>query len=191
MGLSIHYSGQIRSISIIEQLIDETADVCKSMNWNYTIIREQGEEGINGIVFSPEKSEPVFLTFLSDRRMCSPISLMNKDLYAANGLDPELIYITSTKTQFAGSDTHIALLKFLRYLKEKYFESFEMDDEGYYWGTNDANVLYKRFKLYNYLMDTVGNALRNISYEAGENAETLADRIEKLLKKKFGDGSGT
>ena len=186
MGLSIHYSGIIRSILLVEQLIEETADVCQSMSWKFNIIREFGKEGVNGIIFSPENCEPVFLTFLPDRRMCSPINLMNKDPYAANGLDPELIYTTSTKTQFAGPGTHIALLKFLKYLKEKYFEKFEMNDEGYYWETDNEKILLERFTEYNNLLTSVKDVLGKINYSLGENIESLADRIERAIKKKLG-----
>jgi len=133
MGLSIHYSGTIRHISLIEQLIEETTDVCKSLQWKYNVIWESGDEGVNGVVFSPADCEPVFLTFLPTRKMCSPINLKHKKSYTANGLDPELIFTTSTKTQYAGPPVHIALLKFLKYLKGKYFDIFEMDDEGLYW----------------------------------------------------------
>ena len=115
MGLSIHYSGTIRDISLIEPLIAETADVCQSMQWKYNVIREQGDKGVNGIVLSPENCEPVFITFLRNRRMCSPINPKYQELYAENGFDPELVYTTSTKTQYAGPATHVALLKFLKY----------------------------------------------------------------------------
>jgi hypothetical protein len=187
MGSSIHYSGTIRNQSLIQQLVDEASDICISMNWKYTIINESGKEAVNGIVFSPENCEPVFLTFLSDNKMCSPISLENKDLYAVNGIDAELIYTTSTKTQFAGPDTHIALLKLLKYLKEKYFENFEMDDEGYYWETNDKKILLQRFNKYNYLLDAVGDVLSGIELKPGETIDSLTDRIEEVLKKKFGN----
>ena len=188
MGLSIHYSGTIRHISLIEPLIEETADVCKSMQWKYNVIREQGDEGINGIVFSPENCEPVFLTFLRNRRMCSPINLKYQESYATHGFDPELIYTTSTKTQYAGPAAHVALLKFLKYLKEKYFENFEMDDEGYYWETNDKKILLQRFDHYNYLLNAVGEALRNIEKEPGETIDSLVTRIEQVLKKNFDNG---
>lgn len=188
MGLSIHYSARIRHISLIEQLIEETTDVCKSMEWKYNVIRETGDETVNGIIFSPENCEPVFLTFLPNRRMCSPTNLKYKDAYVSNGLDPELIYTTSTKTQYAGPATHVALLKFLKYLKEKYFESFELNDEGYYWETNDKKILRQRFDHYNYLVNAVGEALSNIEQESGETIDSLVNRIEQVLKKNFDNG---
>lgn len=185
MGLSIHYAGTIRNQSSIDQLVDETSDICESMNWKYTIIHESGEEAVNGIVFSPENCEPVFLTFLSNERMCSPINLKYKHIYTEG--EKDLIYTTSTKTQFAGPDTHIALLKLLKYLKEKYFETFEMDDEGYYWETNDKKILLQRFNEYNYLLNAVGDVLSGIEFKPGETIDSLADRIENVLKKKFGN----
>jgi hypothetical protein len=188
MGLSIHYSGNIRR-ALINDLTTETADICQSLNWKYNIITESGDESFNGIVFSPENCEPVFLTFLPNGKMCSPINLENKDFYAANGFDPDLIYTTSTKTQFAGPDTHIALLKLLRYLKEKYFENFELDDEGYYWNTNDQNILFQRFSHYNILLNAVSDALSNIKTIPGESPVSLTERIEKVLKEKFGKGN--
>ena len=186
MGLSIHYSGTIRSMSLVYQLIDETVDICESMNWNYCIVNEAGDERLNGIVFSPANCEPVFLTLLPNGRMCSPINLMNKDFYILNGFDRDLIYTTSTKTQFAGPDTHIALLKLLRYLKEKYFGNFELDDEGYYWGTNDEKILFQRFDEYNQAISAVKEVLTEMHHIPGENAESLANRIEDVLKKMFG-----
>ncbi len=187
MGLSIHYSGMIRHISLVKPLIEEATDVCKSMQWKYSVITETGDEGVNGIVFSPENCEPVFLTFLRNRRMCSPINLKYQASYAADGLDPELVYTTSTKTQYAGPATHIALLKFLKYLKGKYFETFEMDDEGFYWETNDEKILVERFNHYSYLLHAVVEALSGITHEPGETTDSLADRIEDILKKKFGN----
>ena len=191
MGLSIHYSGTIRHTSFIEELIEETADVCESMQWKYNVIREQGDEGVNGIVFSPGNCEPVFLTFLRDGRMCSPINLKYKEPYEADGFDPELIYTTSTKTQYAGPATHIALLKFLKWLSGKYFENFEMNDEGYYWETNDEKILLQRFAHYNYLINTVGEVLSNIEQHPGETIDSLATRIEQILKKNFDNGKNS
>jgi hypothetical protein len=121
VGLSIHYSGTIKDSDLIDELIAEVSDICQSLSWTYRIIKEPNPDQLNGICFSPEKCEPVFLTFLPGGRMCSPVNLMNRDIYEANELDAELIYTTSTKTQFAGADAHVAVIKLLRYLKEKYF----------------------------------------------------------------------
>lgn len=82
--------------------------------------------------------------------MCSPVNLMNRDIYELNELDAELIYTTSTKTQFAWPDAHIAVVKLLRYLKEKYFSVFKLSDEGMYWETMDEKILLSQFAKYEF-----------------------------------------
>jgi len=74
----------------------------------------------------------------------------------------------------------------LRYLKEKYFGNFEFDDEGYYWGTNDEKILFQRFDEYNQAISAVKEVLTEMHHIPGENAESLANRIEDVLKKMFG-----
>ena len=111
---------------------------------------------------------------------------MNRDIYEGNELDAELIYTTSTKTQFAGADAHIAVIKLLRYLKEKYFSVFELNDEGMYWETMDEKVFLKQFARYEFLLDAVAEALTGMKTVPGETPLSLADRIEKLLKDRFG-----
>jgi hypothetical protein len=186
MGLSIHYSGTIKDTARIDELTAEVADICQSLNWTYHIIKEPNADQLNGICFSPEKCEPIFLTFLPGGRLCSPVNLMNRDLYENNGLDTELVYTTSTKTQFAGPDAHMAVIKLLRYLKEKYFSVFELDDEGMYWETMDSTIFLKQFAKHEFLLNAVADALSEMKAVPGETALSLADRIEKILKVKFG-----
>ena len=185
MGLSIHYSGQIKHIELVNELMTETVDICKTLEWNCLVLPEKNKDGLTGIYFAPKDCEPIFLTFLPNGRMCSPVNLMYKDMYAANGPDAELLYTTSTKTQYAGPDAHIAIIKLFRYLKEKYFSVFEMSDEGSYWETMDKKVLLEQFAKYEFLLDAVSSALNEMKIIPGETAASLADRIEQMLKKKF------
>jgi hypothetical protein len=185
MGLSIHYYGQISQYEKIDELITEVADISQSLGWTSQIIREPNPDKINGICFSPEGSEPIFLTFLPGGRLCSPINLMCRDIYQENGLDTELLYTTSTKTQYAGYDAHVAVIKLLRYLKEKYFSVFEMTDEGMYWETNDEKVLKSQFDRYNFIVNSFADALSEMKSIPCESPTSLADRIEELFKRKF------
>jgi hypothetical protein len=77
MGLSIHYSGKIKSETLIEKLTLETEDICQSLNWKYQVIKKPNEDQLYGICFSPDGCEPVFLTFLPGGRLCTPLNLMN------------------------------------------------------------------------------------------------------------------
>lgn len=186
MGLSIHYSGKIRKKSLINELISETADICKSLAWTYHIINMPNEDNLKGICFSPEGSEPIFLTFLANGRICSPINLMNRNIYDSNGLDKELIYTTSSKTQYAGFESHIAIIKLLRYLERKYLENFTVLDEGMFWETNDKIILQKQFSRYEVALNIVTETLSGLNRIPNENKESLIERIENLLKEKLG-----
>jgi hypothetical protein len=93
-----------------------------------------------------------------------------------------LVYTTSTKTQFAGPGAHIAVIKLLRWLKEKYFSAFELSAEGMYWETMDEKILLSQFAKYEFLLTTVADAPSEMKAVPGETSLSLADRIEKMLK---------
>lgn len=185
MGLSIHYSGTIRQYEQIDALTEEVADICQDMGWQYSVLDGDNTDRLKGICFSPHECEPIFLTFLPTGKMCSPVNLMNREIYEQDGSNPELLYTTSTKTQFAGRDTHIAVIKLLHYLRKKFFASFELNDEGKYWETLDEEVLNKQFTRYEVVLDAFTDVLDEMKAIPGETAASLAARIEKLLKDRF------
>ena len=198
MGLSIHYKGRIRNYSLIDELTNEVEDICKSLKWKYHIwVKENFDndnkhisnpgflnytpEDIKGITVSPEECEPVALTFLPSGLLCSPVKLIYNDP-ATNDL---MVEVVSTKTQYAGPGTHIAVVNLLQYLKDKYFSDFELTDEGMYWETKDEKVLLSQFAKYNYALKTVTEALSDFKSVPGENVTSLADRLEAFLKKRL------
>jgi hypothetical protein len=97
-----------------------------------------------------------------------------------------LIYSTSTKTQYAGIDAHIAIIKLLKYLSAKYLKDFTLSDEGYYWETGDEKILSGRFEEYNALLNAVSDVFINMKSVPGETPESLVERIERILIEKFG-----
>lgn len=197
MGLSIHYSGRIKDYSLIERITDEVEDICKSLNWQYQIFDASKSKlkpgsiavkytphDVKGISLTPPECETAFLAFLPDGSLCCPAKL----IYYNPVTNDLMIEVVHVKTQFAGPDIHIALLKLLYYLKEKYFETFWLDDEGYYWEKWDKKVLLSQFARYNFILDSVATALVDVKLAPGETAESLGDRIEEILKKKFDEG---
>ena len=183
MGLSIHYSGTILKADLIKPLTEEVVDICTDLGWNFHVIED---EEISGIVFSPKECEPISLTFNQGGRLLSPQNITVKDIYDGIRLDKELIFTTSTKTQYAGMDVHIAVIKLLRYLSEKYMKDFILRDEGLYWETNDEKVLEDQFNTYNSTLDIISDALQNMRDVPGESLESLGERIERLLREKLG-----
>jgi hypothetical protein len=145
MGLSIHFSGTIKHPSQIPSLVAEVTDICDSKQWKYQVIDLPDADALRGIVVSPEGSESIFLSFLPNGQLCSPINLMMRETYEQHNLGEKSMRTISCKTQYAGIDTHRAIIKLFRYLNEKYFSAFEMMDESYYWETNDEKKLEERF----------------------------------------------
>lgn len=183
MGLSIHYSGYIRDGKLIDPLIQEVQDISETLGWAPQII---DDEEIKGIGFAPEGSEPVFLTFNRNGRLLSPINILVKDIFDGIRLDKDLIFTASTKTQYAGPDAHIAIIKLLKHISAKYLSGFELNDEGNYWETGDKKILLNQFKNYNAAIDSFCKAIEELPPVPGETAESLADRLENILKEKFG-----
>ena len=56
-----------------------------------------------------------------------------------------------------------------------------MDDEGYYWETNDEQKLLSQFKIYNFILDEFANGLEGLEAVPGETPLSLAERIEKIF----------
>ena len=199
MGLSFHYKGTIRNLSLIGELTEEVQDICEGLNWKCRIwggkssakIKKTASDPLNpapddlkGISLSPDESEPLFLTFLPNGNLCSPLKLMFNDP-VTNDLMIEFIHV---KTQFAGPDTHMALLKLLRYLKEKYFTELEVDDEGLYWESEDEKTLLSQFAKYNFTLKMLTEALSDFKAIPGETLNSLAERLEELLRKRLSGG---
>lgn len=193
MGLSIHYSGRFREDASLSRMIQDVKDVAQVNGWKYIVFEEAFPEDppesdvqddrFYGIAFTPDQCETIFLTFLSNRRMSSPVSL--EAFGPASGHpDEKFIYMLSAKTQFAGIETHRVIINLFRYLEKHYFEDFEMLDEGSYWETGDDKVLNETFQRYNALMDEFSTAVDHIDRLEGENPEGYIERIVRWIHKK-------
>jgi hypothetical protein len=200
MGLTIHYQGQLKKMSDLPELTNEVADICDSMNWSYDNfnIKEvksnevnkvlgllPGEElHLQGIIFKAHpRCEPVTLVFDQNGRLCSPMI----PLMAQAGDDPKYIWIGFTKTQFAGPDTHIALVRLLKYLEKRYFKKLEVTDEGDYWESGDENHLRSLFIQLDTAISMFAAAFEKEIIPKGASTEDIVQRIETLLKKLWED----
>jgi hypothetical protein len=184
MGLTIHYSGRIRNFFTISSLVDEVEDVCKTLQWDYQlwanniadtdinlVSAQFTPSHLNGISLNIKNCVPIFLTFLPDGRLCSPLDLMDQEIYP----DESISYTISSKTQFAGFESHLTLMKIFYYLRTRYFVDLKIIDEGMYWETKDEKVLQRQFERYDLAMEIIEAALQDIKIFPGETAQSLSE----------------
>lgn len=184
MGMSIHYSGYLKERTLLPALAEEIKDICESLGWEYHYFEAAEGDELEGIYFAPADCEPLFLTFTPEGRLLSPISQLTRDMLAQNGLRPELIYTISCKTQQAGMHTHIALIRLFRYLSNKYFREFVMDDEGGFWESDEQEVLQRKFMQCENAIKALTDVLADLRSQPLDAPDSLAWRIEQLLRER-------
>ncbi|HHH54699.1 MAG TPA: hypothetical protein ENK91_13640 [Bacteroidetes bacterium] len=194
MGLSIAYTGRLKEAKVLPDMIEEIVDIVKIYDWQYTVFEDKypedkfydtSYEDVYGIIFSPPKSEPVFLTFLFDGRMVDPFLL--KFIKNDEERQKKDKFWVFTKTQYAGIEVHKVIIRLFRYLSDKYLDDFEMSDDSRYWETDDEAVLQESFERFDFIMDKFAEALDE--FDAGETTdkESLVKKLLEYLKNKFGD----
>ena len=193
MGLTIHYSGSFRNDAHLKKMIDEIKDIVSIFNWKYKIYEEcfpnnsfeekKYNQNVYGISFTPPSSETIFVTFLSNRKMISPINLR---FFGKNSENPneKYLYKISVKTQYCGVESHKIIIHLFLYLKEKYFQHFEMFDEGQYWETFDEEILQNIFVRHTNLIDSFSTAIENYPKKLDETFTNYFQRLIQLINKK-------
>ncbi len=183
MGITIHYQGKLNRPDLANEFCEELEDISKAMEWKYNEITDEPDSKpfpLKGVVISPhEKSEPLVFTFDPEGNLRNAFMMRFADE------EPELTWYNHTKTQFAPVDVHMAIVKLLKYLQQKYMDNLEVMDEGSFWDTGDAGLLKKKFDFLNAKMDELAGLLETIEIEKDDTANTSADKIEKLLKEKM------
>ena len=185
MGLSIHFSGRLRKAEYLQTLIEEIKDISDVYGWKYHIFdryfpnntfeNSTSFENVYGINFTPTNCETVSVAFLSNGKMISP----ERIAFFANTKNEPYIYTISVKTQFAGITVHQLLIRLFKYLNDKYFEDFQLNDESHYWETDDENLMRERFKEYDNLLDNVVLSIETFPIESGENIISYFERLMK------------
>lgn len=195
MGLTFHYNGRFNKKASLSKMISEVIDIVEACKWEYRVYERDFPKNndaedfyndlIYGISFSPPECEPVWLCFLSNRRMSSPLHLQGW----GNATDPsekEYLYMLFTKTQFAGEDTHKYIIELFRYLeKQGYFENLQIQDEGEYWETGDENHLKERFDRYREIFNGFSFVLENVPKKTDESYESYFSRLMKIIHEKM------
>lgn len=186
MGLSFHYKGAMKKPQSLPKMIEELVDISLANQWEYNVFEESFpndtftintyNNSIYGICFSPPQCEMVCLTFLSNGQLCSFYKL-GHPAFSQDDLEDDTL---SVKTQFAGPKIHMQLIKIFDYLNKKYFENFDLSDEGNYWETKNEQLLKDTFEKYTNLINGFESLLENIPMEENEIIEDYLIRIAKM-----------
>lgn len=200
MGVTIHYSGRFNPTASLSDMIEEVEDIAKMQGWEYHVFEREfpyttatdgvtpshpvsQSEELYGIMLSPPHCEPVQFTFLSNGRMCSPMSLL---LWgdSTDEKEQKYLYMLFTKTQFAGTEIHKFIVGLLRYLSNKYLLDFLVNDEGEYWETGDEALLKQNFEKVGTYIDVTQNMFESFPIREGETTEQYVDRLMGYIGKR-------
>ena len=183
MGIKINYFGKLNEPGLAGKIIRELEDISNEMDWEYTVINEEPNI-IGGIVITPHpKSEP--FSFIFD---LNGFTLSIMDISPGETeVNTEQINYVSVKTQYTPVEIHIAMIKLLKYLKKKYINDLEVMDEGCYWETGDKELLINKISFLNEMMDKIADVLDNIKVDKNEPKESIIEKIENVLKERFGN----
>lgn len=178
MGITIHYQGKINDVSLISKVTGELTDISDELEMEYHLI-DDSKLNIKGILINPHK-DCELLSFLFD---LSTGILKDKIILSFDDMGDDHYKYNHTKTQFAPINVHITIIKLLKYLKDKYISDLVVTDEGEYWDTEDAELLQSKFDFLSEMINFLADELGKTEKIPGESAESLADRIEKILIK--------
>ena len=145
MGLTISYRGSLRDPSAAEMLLGDVFDLCMEMGWYYMPIHRSNVMPAKGIMITPQGCETIILAFLTNGVLYDPFHFIYTEHPEREVVKEDRYQWIHVKTRYAGVDTHIAIIKMLRYLSTKYFESFELRDPSGYWDTGNAAACFEHF----------------------------------------------
>ncbi len=202
MGLTICYRGALRNPNDIETFLGDVFDICMEIGWHYMPIHRSSVMPAKGIMITPAGNEPIWLTFLQNGNLYDPSHFIYTTRPELEVVNEELRTWIFTKTHYAGVFTHMAIIKFFRYLRMKYFEDFELRDESKYWETYDMPVELNRFGVIDIdfdplagmsgLFDDVSDDICDDEFDDDEydeeDEEDESERMDEVLWRRGGSG---
>lgn len=199
MGIVINYRGRLKSVDHIEPFCSEVKKIAELMEWPYTVLDEDFEKptearlevshrgcqivghlALKGISLNvPNGCSSLGFFFDQNGFLRDPIEMVDREPFDKE--DPPFSFV---KTQFAPVDVHIALVKILRYLGGKYFQLFEVIDEGEYWETGDEGLLKEKMAFLSQKMDMVSQALEDshVEVEPGDSDLDIIAKVDKIFR---------
>jgi hypothetical protein len=182
MGLSVHYRGQIRKLSLIETFEDRVLDLALEMSGNARIWRssegEHSKRVVKGVLLNLAPGLETVSLLLSPEGYFIPLVTIED---AERKPLKEAPWV-SVKTQFGPLDAHVALIELFDALKMDFFPNLEVNDESGFWVTRDIRDLQRKKAQLDAIIEAVARQLREDrpGPEVIEDPKALAKRVEQL-----------
>ncbi len=185
MGLTIFYSGKIRTMSMLPELIDEVADICRNHQWKLEFYFPTRELPLTGLSFTPEGSESIDLTFDVNGMLVNEGHYHFAKLLPPAPPDLQGIPLLHKQTQYAGPYVHMAIIHLLRYVSHRYLDEFEFVDESEYWETGDVELCRKNFLMFGEWTAEMSRELSLLDGRVDASGEFIEERMEALLSRGY------
>jgi hypothetical protein len=150
MGITIHYRGTLSGRKAYEELRRIATDYAEQRGWN--VVQIDTDSAMIDLIRNNQVRTyvgPLHGVIVSPGENCESLHLV---------FDDEWHMEFFTKTQFAGADTHIAIIELLRQL-QPLFTELNIHDEAGYWETNDREIVEQRIGRINMLLDGLQQAI--------------------------------
>ena len=195
--IKLRYRGRLRDPQQVYALSQEVEDICETHGWSHhrwdedwsqpsnlkidftgAALETEGHAALKGITFHPHPdSESVWLTFEPDGTLHSLLTLNQPDFTA--DLPADQLPWQRVKTGYDGVETHIQLCNLLRYLADRYFDLFEVNDEAGYWQHGDE----ARVRQWMAEIDRKRQALRDaIAAVEADDSLSEEDRQQRVMQ---------
>jgi hypothetical protein len=188
MGVTIHYRGRLKAANMVEPLVRELQDICDINNWSYTLLPDDfGERiselpNIRGIMFHVhEDCEPLVFVFNAEGYLRSVF-----DLIFERRLTEKRYSWVSSKTQFAGVETHIKIINLLLHLRKQYFKRMDIQDEGGFYPSKDKEQLQQRFDFIQNAINTISDVMEHGNFKS-DTPEQFVEEVRNAISKSFGN----
>jgi hypothetical protein len=131
-GVTIHYEGKLAHRDGTAELVETARRVARTNHWRFEISHQPHVTASRMIDGKPIMSNgPVDGIVIYPAEWCEPLRLE---------VDGDGIMSSYVKTQFAGAEVHVQIVKLLRQL-EPLFSYLRVTDEGDYWCTGNVTRL--------------------------------------------------
>ncbi len=137
-GVTIHFNGQLKDPATVNDVAEAACAVAASNAWSCTTVSSPDDPALDSItVESLRKLDEIGELSIANGVVIYPGD-MSEPLYLVFGKNGKLDNFI--KTQFAGTDTHIAVIGVFDAV-QPFFEQLEIQDEGRYWATRSREKL--------------------------------------------------